>query len=105
MTEPTTNEAGPARTGVVEQLVRDDVERKRFLKMAGRRMGGAGRGDGAGGVHCRVRLVELGLVGAGVRSLRRAWGDVVSAAGGGTTTSSMTASARARATWRSSTTR
>lgn len=26
-------------TGVVEQLARDDVERNRFLKMAGRRIG------------------------------------------------------------------
>jgi hypothetical protein len=35
MTESTATEAG----GVVEQLARDDVERKRFLKMAGRTIG------------------------------------------------------------------
>jgi hypothetical protein len=32
--------------GVVEQLARDDVERKRFLKMAGRTMGGAAAASG-----------------------------------------------------------
>jgi hypothetical protein len=30
-----------AREGIVEQLARDDVERKRFLRMAGKSMGGA----------------------------------------------------------------
>jgi hypothetical protein len=41
MTEPTNHEGDRPTTGVVEQLARDDVERKRFLTMAGRRMGGA----------------------------------------------------------------
>lgn len=31
----------PGSTGAVERLVRDDVERKRFLKMAGKGLGGA----------------------------------------------------------------
>jgi Ferritin-like domain len=46
MPEHTMNEAEPASMGVVEQLARDDVERKRFLKMAGRRMGGAAAATG-----------------------------------------------------------
>ena len=33
------DEQGPGPVGAVELLARDDVERKRFLKMAGRRMG------------------------------------------------------------------
>jgi hypothetical protein len=33
-------------TGVVEQLARDDVERKRFLKMAGKRMGAGAAATG-----------------------------------------------------------
>ncbi len=41
MTEPTNHDGDRSPTGVVEQLARDDVERKRFLTMAGKRMGGA----------------------------------------------------------------
>jgi Ferritin-like domain len=41
MTEPTNHEGDRPTAGVVEQLARDDVERKRFLTMAGKRMGGA----------------------------------------------------------------
>jgi hypothetical protein len=37
MTEPN----GPESPGIVEQLARDDVERKRFLKMAGKTIGSA----------------------------------------------------------------
>ena len=39
MTDLYTPEETPAGPGVVEQLARDDVERKKFLKVAGRRMG------------------------------------------------------------------
>lgn len=39
MSEETTHEDERATPGVVEQLARDDVERKRFLRMAGKRMG------------------------------------------------------------------
>jgi hypothetical protein len=39
MSEPSTPEDAPASPGVVEHLARDDVARKRFLTMAGRRMG------------------------------------------------------------------
>src|SRR6202034_4281368 len=35
-----------ATTGVVERLARDDVERKRFLKMAGKRMGAGAAATG-----------------------------------------------------------
>jgi hypothetical protein len=39
MSEATQHEDDPDTPGVVERLARDDVERKRFLKMAGSRMG------------------------------------------------------------------
>jgi rubrerythrin len=39
------DDAGPT-IGVVEQLARDDVERKRFLKMAGKRMGAGAAATG-----------------------------------------------------------
>jgi hypothetical protein len=39
------DDAGPT-PGVVEQLARDDVERKRFLKMAGKRMGAGAAATG-----------------------------------------------------------
>jgi hypothetical protein len=41
MTEPTNHEGDRPTTGIVEQLARDDVERKRFLTMSGKRMGAA----------------------------------------------------------------
>jgi hypothetical protein len=39
MTEPTNQDAGPPSGGIVAELARDDVERKRFLTKAGRMMG------------------------------------------------------------------
>jgi hypothetical protein len=39
MTQETNTEAGEPTPGIVERLARDDVERKRFLKMAGKRVG------------------------------------------------------------------
>ncbi len=39
MTESSNTEAGEPTPGIVERLARDDVERKRFLKMAGKRVG------------------------------------------------------------------
>jgi hypothetical protein len=39
MSESTTTDSRKPARGAVEELVRDDVERKRFLKMAGRKMG------------------------------------------------------------------
>ncbi len=35
MSSPPTEESAPQPAGIVERLVRDDVDRKRFLKMAG----------------------------------------------------------------------
>jgi len=35
MSSPTSEESAPQPAGIVERLVRDDVDRKRFLKMAG----------------------------------------------------------------------
>jgi hypothetical protein len=39
MTESTTTTGGRPADGVVHELARDDLERKKFLKMAGRTMG------------------------------------------------------------------
>jgi rubrerythrin len=39
MTESSNTEAAEPTPGIVERLARDDVERKRFLKMAGKRVG------------------------------------------------------------------
>ncbi|MGH2892678.1 MAG: ferritin-like domain-containing protein [Solirubrobacteraceae bacterium] len=39
MTESTSTETAEQTPGIVERLARDDVERKRFLKMAGKRAG------------------------------------------------------------------
>jgi hypothetical protein len=39
MTESTSTETGEPTPGIVERLARDDVERKRFLTMAGKRVG------------------------------------------------------------------
>ncbi|MGI8559511.1 MAG: ferritin-like domain-containing protein, partial [Solirubrobacteraceae bacterium] len=41
MPDTVSEEAGPQPAGAVEQLVRDDVERKKFLKIVGRSVGGA----------------------------------------------------------------
>jgi hypothetical protein len=46
MTEITKPEGGRETTGAVEQLARDDVERNRFLKMAGKRMGAGAAATG-----------------------------------------------------------
>jgi Ferritin-like domain len=46
MTDHPGNADEPAPTGVVERLARDDAERKRFLKMAGKRMGAGAAATG-----------------------------------------------------------
>ncbi len=46
MTDSTSTEAGEPVGGVVQELVRDDVERKRFLKMAGKKMGAGAAATG-----------------------------------------------------------
>jgi hypothetical protein len=86
MTEPINEEVPtrPAGPGVVEQLARDDVERKRFLKMAGRTMGGAAAATGLAAFIAACGSASSGSTsgasgGAGATSS--------SAAAGGTTTS------------------
>jgi Ferritin-like domain len=46
MTDPPRSADDRVQTGVVEQLAHDDVERKRFLKMAGKRMGAGAAATG-----------------------------------------------------------
>jgi Ferritin-like domain len=46
MTEIPSHDDRPLGAGLVERLARDDVERKRFLKMAGRRMGAGAAATG-----------------------------------------------------------
>ncbi|HEY1515854.1 MAG TPA: ferritin-like domain-containing protein [Solirubrobacteraceae bacterium] len=46
MSESTTTETARPELGVVEALARDDVERKKFLTMAGRRMGAGAAATG-----------------------------------------------------------
>jgi hypothetical protein len=46
MTESLTNEAERSTGGVVERLARDDLERKNFLKMAGKTMGAGAAATG-----------------------------------------------------------
>ena len=46
MTESQSTEAGPPAGGVVQELARDDVERKRFLKMTGKTIGGGAAATG-----------------------------------------------------------
>jgi hypothetical protein len=95
MTEPTTEaeptaEAEPTRPGVVEQLARDDVERKRFLKMAGRSMGGAAAATGLAAF-----IAACGSASSGSSSTGAGGGGTTSsgAAAGGTATSMSSSSA------------
>jgi hypothetical protein len=46
MSEPTTTESGRREPGAVEALARDDVERKKFLSMAGRGIGAGATATG-----------------------------------------------------------
>jgi Ferritin-like domain len=46
MPEPTTTESAHLEVGAVEALARDDVERKKFLRMTGRRIGASAAGAG-----------------------------------------------------------
>jgi hypothetical protein len=93
MTEPTMNE-GPAGPGVVEQLARDDVERKRFLKMAGRKMGGAAAATGLAAFIAACGSSNSSSSASGASGASGAAGTTSSsaAAGGATTTSSMSSS-------------
>lgn len=78
MSEPTTHEREPAVPGVVERLARDDLERKRFLKMAGKRMG-----TGAAATGLAAFIAACGSSGSSSSSTAS------SSAAAATTTSSM----------------
>src|SRR5262249_3367946 len=90
MTEPTINE-GPAGPGVVEQLARDDLERKRFLKMAGRKMGGAAAATGLAAFIAACGSSNSSSSSSGAAGASGAGGTTSSSApaGGTTSTSSM----------------
>ena len=100
MTESSNTEAGQPTPGIVERLARDDVERKRFLKMAGKRVGA-----GAAATSLAAFIAACGSVSNTTTSS----GAASSAAAGtssATTSSSMSSSAASTpAIWRSSTTR
>lgn len=81
MTDPTTRDGGARATGAVEQLARDDVERSRFLKMAGKRMGG-----GAAAAGLAAFIAACGSSSAGSSST----GSHSTAAAAGTSTGSGT---------------
>ena len=57
MSEPSIHEGDREAPGAVQQLVRDDVARKRFLTMAGKRMG-AGAGRPGRSYRLRIRRVS-----------------------------------------------
>jgi hypothetical protein len=93
MTEPTVNER-PAAPGVVELLARDDVERKRFLRMAGRKMGGAAAATSLAAFIAACGSSNSSSSSSGASGASGAAGTTSSsaAAGGATTTSSMSSS-------------
>lgn len=74
--------------GAVEQLVRDDVERKRFLKMAGKRMGA-----GAAATSLAAFIAACGGSSSSSSSSSSSTGSSSAAAGGGATTSSSSSAA------------
>ncbi|MFZ0386284.1 MAG: ferritin-like domain-containing protein [Solirubrobacteraceae bacterium] len=76
-----------ATTGVVEMLARDDVERKRFLKMAGKRMGAGAAATG----------LAAFIAACGSSSSKSSTASTAKAAPAGTTSSSTTSSATAAA--------
>ena len=83
MTQSTKTEEGEPTPGVVERLARDDVERKRFLTMAGKRVGA-----GAAATSLAAFIAACGSAAGSSSSSRTA-----SSAGGGAssaTTSNMT---------------
>jgi hypothetical protein len=76
-----------ATTGVVEMLARDDVERKRFLKMAGKRMGAGAAATG----------LAAFIAACGSSSSKSSTASTAKAAAPGTTSASSTSSATAAA--------
>jgi Ferritin-like domain len=87
MTDHPGDADGAATTGVVEQLARDDVERKRFLKMAGKRMGAGAAATG----------LAAFIAACGSSSSKSSTASTAKAAAPGTTSASSTSSATAAA--------
>jgi Ferritin-like domain len=97
MTETTTMSERSTGPHVVEQLARDDVERKKFLRMAGRKMGGAAAATGLAAfiAACGSSSSSSSSSAAGAAGASGATSS--NSAGGGTMSSSTTASATATA--------
>jgi rubrerythrin len=89
MTDHPGNADEPATTGVVERLARDDLERKRFLKMAGKRMGAGAAATGL--------AAFIAACGSSSKSSTASTASTAKAAAPGTTSSSATSSAAAPA--------
>jgi hypothetical protein len=89
MTESTLTEDGGPTEGVVERLARDDLERKRFLTMAGRKLGA-----GAAATGLAAFIAACGSSSAGSSS-SSASGATSSSSAAGPTASSGTSSASA----------
>jgi hypothetical protein len=89
MTETTKTEGDPQSMGAVEELARDDVARKRFLKMAGKRMGA--------GVAATSLAAFIAACGSSSSSSSSAGTASAAAKGSGTTSGSTTASSSAAA--------
>jgi hypothetical protein len=86
MTESSTTERDRPVEGVVETLARDDVERKKFLKMAGKRMGA-----GAAATGLAAFIAACGSSSSSSSSVGSS--SSAAAAGGTSTSSSSSASA------------
>ena len=77
MNQPMTTEGDTPVDGVVEQLARDDVERKKFLKLAGKRIGAGAAATGL--------AAFIAACGSSSSSSSSAIGSSSSAAAAGTT--------------------
>ncbi len=83
MTEYTTTEGDKAVDGVVKRLARDDLERKKFLKMAGKRMG-----TGAATTGLAAFIAACGSSSSSSSSATTSSSSSAAAASGASTTSS-----------------
>ena len=83
MSDITNRDSAAPGPGVVERLARDDVERKRFLKMAGRRMGA-----GAAATGLAAFIAACGSSSSSSTASSSAAGTSSAAAGTGTSTAS-----------------
>jgi hypothetical protein len=90
MTESTISHGDRPAEGAVEVLVRDDVERKRFLKMAGRRMGA-----GAAATSLAAFIAACGSSSSSSSTTATASSSSAAAASSSTTASSSASSASA----------